>query len=378
VKRCVDFGVDFYSFADLVTGLGTSSRGFASALSSANVPTHFQSVRFICPDAVMVDHGFVSDARRFLVTFEHANADMTMALERRLGPELATAGYRIAMWYWELAAFRPDWIHCAEHYDEIWVGSTFGRRAVQAVTKVPVHVVPPPVTANDGDGARARRDWGIPDTAFVFLYVFDYSSYVDRKNPLCLIDAYLSEFGDDSRYRLVLKVSYGRAGEESLRAIAETCSRHDTVCIVDAILPDDDLDDLYAMADCYVSPHRSEGFGLTVAEQMLRGCPVIATDYGATTDFVNPEVAYPLAFRLMEIESDQGPYPAGYVWANPLQDRLAELMRQVVDDADGATRKAAAAKRAIGTSYNVGTRGQDVRARLERAHAIAVARKGGV
>ena len=47
--------------------------------------------------------------------------------------------------------------------------------------------------------------------------------------------------------------------------------------------------------DCYVSPHRVESFGLTVAEAMALGVPVIATDYGGTVDFVTEEADFPFA-----------------------------------------------------------------------------------
>jgi glycosyltransferase involved in cell wall biosynthesis len=377
VQRSANFGVDFYAFADLQTGLGSSSRAFASAMAAGGVPYHFESIRFICPAAKTTDHGLAVDPRRFLVTFEHANADMTLALQRDKGAELETAGYRIAIWYWELAAFRPDWVRCADYYDELWVASAFGRRALQAMVRTPVDVVPPPITVEPGDGARARRNWGIPDSAFVFLYVFDYSSYVDRKNPRCLIDAYLREFGDDPRFRLVLKVSYGSASDAGFGRLVELCSPHETIVVINRILPQQELDDIYAMADCYVSPHRSEGFGLTVAEQMLRGCPVIATDYGATTDFVNEDVAYPLSYSLLEIEEDQGPYPTGYVWADPSVDHLRELMRRVVDRPEEAAAKVAAASQAVRDRYDPTVRGADLRARFVDAHATAVGRRAG-
>ena len=49
---------------------------------------------------------------------------------------------------------------------------------------------------------------------------------------------------------------------------------------------------MVASCDCYVSLHRSEGFGLTPAEAMYLGKPVIATAYGGVMEFMTPENAY--------------------------------------------------------------------------------------
>jgi glycosyltransferase involved in cell wall biosynthesis len=377
MQRSDDFGVDYYAFANLQTGLGTSSRSFARALEAGGIPYHLESLRFICPEAELTDHGLSSDPRRFRVSFEHANADMTMKLQGRFGKVLEGYGYRIAMWYWELAAFRPDWVPCIAMYDEIWVASEFGRRAVQAMTRTPVNIVPPPVSAAQGDGVRGRRQWGVPEDVFVFLYVFDYSSYVDRKNPSCLIDAYEREFGDDPRFRLVLKVSYGRADDSGYARMVQRCAKLGTVLIIDEVLSQKGIDDVFAMADCYVSPHRSEGFGLTVAEQMLRRCPVIATDYGATTDFVTREVAYPLRYSLVELEEDQGPYQAGYVWADPSVDHLGAVMRHVVEHPEEVAAKAELAEAQIRARYDTRVRGEDLLSRLTVAHQKALVKGPG-
>ena len=305
-----------------------------------------------------------TDERRFPITFEHINADTTLRFERLFRGELRSSRYRIAMWYWELSAFRSDWSELASHYREIWVASAFGSRAVAAISSVPVHVMPPPAEVRPANGDRARRAFGISPDTFVFLYVFDFSSYVDRKNPGCLVDAFASEFGHDARFALVLKISHAEPSTPGFRALVSRCEDFGNTRIVSDALRQHDLDDVYAMANCYVSPHRSEGFGLTLAEAMLRGCPVIATDYGATTDFVTEATGYPLRYQLMELKEDQGPYQHGYVWADPSIEHLRELMREVVEHPEEAKRRAIAGQRFVAARYSVETRGRELRARL--------------
>ena len=62
--------------------------------------------------------------------------------------------------------------------------------------------------------------------------------------------------------------------------------------MVDAYLEPAQNAALLARADCYVSLHRSEGFGLTLAESMALGTPVIATGYSGNTDFTTPHNSY--------------------------------------------------------------------------------------
>ena len=365
VARVNDFGVDLYGPVDLVTGLGTSARGFARALTEAGVPVHVAPTGDLCTGLTVVDPETPSDPRRFPLTIEHVNADTTERFLWHFGDELRGATARVAMWYWELAAFRPEWIGNADQYDEVWVASRFGQRSVAAMTNVPVAVCPPPVpqppAAGDVD-VRARL--GVPEDAFLFLYVFDYSSFVDRKNPSCLVDAFVAGFAGQPEVRLVLKVSHPDRSAPGFQALLQAAARHPNLHLVDEMLELAELHALFAAADCYVSPHRSEGFGLTLAEAMLRGTPVIATDYGSTTDFISPDTGYPIEYQLVELQEDQGPYPRGYVWADPSREHLRQLMRAVVDDPGGARRTAEAGRRLISEEYSPAAAGARMRGRL--------------
>jgi glycosyltransferase involved in cell wall biosynthesis len=50
----------------------------------------------------------------------------------------------------------------------------------------------------------------------------------------------------------------------------------------------DQLQGLYGAADCYVSPYRAEGFGLTPLEAAACGTPIIVSKGGATDDYFHP------------------------------------------------------------------------------------------
>lgn len=365
VRRESTFGVDQYGPVDLATGLGASARGFVRGLQAAGVPVHIIPTGHICGGHTPVDAALVSDHRRFPLSVEHINADTTEPFQACYGAELTGLLARAAVWYWELPAFPAEWVPHAHHYDEIWVASQFGRRAVGAATRVPVHVVPPSIALAPVATDSGRELFGLPADAFVFLYVFDHTSFVDRKNPFCLVDAFVSEFGGEPEVRLVLKVSHAHHDAPAFLRLREATEEHSNITVLAQMLGEAELAALFECADCYVSPHRTEGFGLTVAEAMLRGTPVIATGYGATADFLNAETGFPLEYELTEIERSLGPYRRGHLWADPSREHLSQLLRLVASDRTTTAARAAAGRRFVQAHYSAEAAGARMRDRLE-------------
>lgn len=364
-------GVNFYGPLGIVGGLGSAARGYLAALTAAGI-----SVSVIPVNEMFVHHASVGKAGpaaqrpRHPISLIQANADSVRRFLHFRSRSLARARYRIGLWVWELPALRDEWWSEIGHFDEIWTPSTFCQRAVQAVTEKPVTVVPYVVSAVESSRGGWREKLQIEKSAFVFLYMFDAASFVTRKNPQCLVDAFHSAFADDPGVRLVLKVSNADLNpgfSEYLDALV----RRDARClIVRQDMQPQELAGLVRACDCYVSPHRSEGFGLTVAEAMVQGLPVIATDYGGTVDFVTDEVGFPLRYNLIEIERGEGPYPKGAIWSDPSREHLRELLRMVVANPRAAAAKGQLARARILRDYSAAAVGKLIEKRL-RAIASA-------
>ncbi len=79
------------------------------------------------------------------------------------------------------------------------------------------------------------------------------------------------------------------------------------ITIIDAYLEPDHKIALTASCDCYVSLHRSEGFGFTMAEAMALGKPVIATAYGGNLDFMTDENSYLVPYKFVPVGPDAVP-----------------------------------------------------------------------
>ena len=322
-------GVNFYSPVGVVSGLGSAGRGYLAALQAAEIPVALVPVHELFFHQASV--GSVARQRRprYPISLVHVNADTVHRFLHFHARTFSRAHYKIGIWVWELPALRDDCWRELRHFDEIWVPSTFCQRAVQAMTAKPVIVMPHVVSASEASQPGRREQLNIESDEFVFLYVFDAAGLVARKNPQCLVDAFEAEFSDHDRVRLVLKVANAEKDPELCRYLDELVARNARCVVLRQTLEAHELTGLIRASDCYVSPHRAEGFGLTVAEAMVVGVPVIATDYGGTVDFVSPEVGFPLRHRLVEIEQDYGPYVKGAIWSEPSREHLQELMRSV-------------------------------------------------
>ena len=126
--------------------------------------------------------------------------------------------------------------------------------------------------------------------------------------------------------------------------------------------------DVYALesaCDCFVSLHRSEGFGLAVAECMYLGKPVIATDWSATSEYLNAGNGLPVRYSLVQLQENHGPYSKGSTWAEPDIGHAAQLMQQVASSPAEASRIGAAARRTIEERFSPAVIGALYRRRLE-------------
>lgn len=343
--------INYYGYIRATSGLGTACRNYIGALrhglldvTSINIPCGLDEVDFEVQSA---------PNRGAMFSIVHMNADSVGYFFNRVDEAVLRDTYNIGLWVWELAAFRPDWFASFDAFHEIWVPSEFCRRSVAAIAPVPVFVVPHAVTLRPIAEGSSRQRFQLPTDAFVFGYMFDCSSSIARKNPFALIDAFTAAFDASERVVLVLKLSNGAKDRNLYNEVLNQVKRSPNIRIYEEPLSDDDLRRFFDSLDCYVSPHRAEGFGLTIAEAMLAGKPVIATNYGGTTDFVKPEVAYPVSYNLCRIEEQHGPYLPEYLWAEPDRDHLIQRMREVFEDPAAARTRGEAAQRFVESEYSV-------------------------
>lgn len=356
------FGVNVLGYLRSEKGVGEACRATVRSLRAAGVPVALNAR--VDPGSANRDDslGPLTPGNPYPVNLFHVNADETPGVVGEL------AGYRdgrhnVGFWNWELDHFPGAWRDRFADLDEVWAPSSFTRDAIARVSPVPVHRVPFAV-APPRPGAAGRERFGLPRGAFAFLCAFDFHSVAARKNPLAVVEAFRRAFGTRRDVVLVVKASRCESAGRPFAEVLAACGGRPNVRVVRDVLTRPEMDALIHLCDAYVGLHRSEGYGLPLAEAMAAGKPVIATDYSANTDFMTAANSYPVRYRLVELAEDLGPYPRGAVWADPDVDHGAELMRRVVECPDEAVRVAAQGRADIERTLNPRAVGAIIRARL--------------
>jgi glycosyltransferase involved in cell wall biosynthesis/SAM-dependent methyltransferase len=338
-------GVNVIGFFKAEFGQGEAARRLVAALERARIP-----LATVTYDRIphRQDHPFEERAGEpaYPTNIICLNAEHLLYFTQGDGRDLLRGRYSVALWFWETNRFPRELRPAIDFVDEVWVASPFVAEAIAAETSKPVLTFPLPVVIPDPTGL-SRADLGLPEDAFVFAYVFDFFSTIQRKNPIGLIEAYTRAFPEPDGALLYLKSINGDGAQDDLARVQEAAGNRPDIRIEDGYVPGERLTALSALCDCYVSLHRSEGFGLTIAEAMAFGKPAIATAYSGNLAFMDDAWSYLVPYRLTTLDKPVGPYPAGTVWADPDLDEAARLLREVYERPERARERGARGREAV-------------------------------
>jgi len=364
------FGFNVFGPFAATSGLGTAARGLLRALRSTGAPVslHPFDVSRAKPRITPAEQARRPEYRVNLIL---ANADQMARLTAIYAPGTFDDAYNIAVWAWELAAFRQDWFTAFGPVDEIWTNSDFEMESIGAVSPVPLTKIRLPVELSWSDPERGRDVFGIPRDRFVFMVAFDVGSTSARKNPRMVVDAFRAAFPGRENVFLVIKFHSTAVEPAITRQLTQALRGADNVLVISDLLTDQDMGLLRAACDCFVSAHRSEGFGLNIAEFMALGKPVIATEYSGNLEFFDATVGYPIAHTLTEVNAQAGPYMPFSVWAEPDRDSLVAQFRAVYENQDEAWARGAAGARRVREELSAARVGQEMRRRIHVAGLAA-------
>jgi|GEM_PF-1368759 len=350
-------GVNVCGYIRNESGLGTHVRGLIDSLTRIGVDYALKDV-----SALSVNRSDDTTVTEFDETHPHpvnlvcVNADQHFVVMSQ-DEAFFDDRYNVGIWNWELPTFPVEWYDRFEHYDEIWAGSSMIVNALAPVSPVPVVRIPPVLAVRDERGVEARRrEWGrqalgVDGDETLFLFMFDFHSYFERKNPLAAVRAFKQAFSPDEKARLVVKCLNGHTDERALQRLFSEAEGY-PVDVLTEYVSREKVAQFFAACDVYVSLHRSEGIGLTIGEAMALGKPVVATAWSGNTDFMDVSNSYPISFELVELEHDVGPYRAGQIWAEPSVEHAAAVMRQLFDSPEDGVAKGRAGRDHVHRYYS--------------------------
>lgn len=361
------YGVNLVGYVRAETGLGQAARGMASALEAAGVPfgiVNFEEGNLAAQTNLAWAHREV-ESPGFDVTLLCMNPDNGDNLRARLPNALLASRYVVGNWFWELPELPAEWEREFSLVNEVWAGSSFVERAVAARSPVPVLRIPPVVQVAAAE-PRPREFFGAPGRRFLFLCVCDTMSVLERKNPLGAARAFKLAFAPgDTRAALLLKFNHPGFPSTELGAVLEEVRGVPNIHTLERTLSRAEMVSLLATADCLVSLHRSEGFGLVPAEAMRLGKPVVLTNWSGNTDYMTPDNSAAVGYELVSLGRDYGQYKSHQVWAEPDVEEAARWMRRLVDEPGLAEAMGARSRETIESRFSPGAVGALVRERLD-------------
>jgi SAM-dependent methyltransferase/glycosyltransferase involved in cell wall biosynthesis len=368
-------GLNVVGFFRAEFGHGEAARRILSGVEHAGIPHSTVTMR---TPHHREGHAFVdrTTERPYATNLLCLNAEHVLEFAEAGGRELMADRYTIAAWCWEGSRFPPALHGAFRLVDEIWVASDFVRGLIAAETDKPVLRFPMPVEIGQPP-QQTRRDVGLPDDRFVFLFVYDFFSTLQRKNPLGLIEAFKRAFAPGDGPVLMLKSINGGKWRSDFDRVRAAAADHPDILIEDRFVPAEHVGALTALSDAYVSLHRSEGFGLTIADAMAYGKPAIATRYSGNLTFMNDENSYLVDAGITTVEGRIPNYPPGSVWAEPQLDKAAELMRHVVENREEARERGEAGRRTIAEQHSVASMGGFAADRLAEVGGRTTTRGSG-
>jgi len=359
-SKKLPFGVNIFQYC-AKNSAGVEGHLLQLALEAAEIP--YQTIDLYSSGKYKVKRKYLFSIN--LIVCHIANSEMPKRM-RLLGIDLKKH-YNIGYLAWELAELPDALSFYLDMLQEIWTLSSFCTNSIEKKSTVPVLTVPLYANPDRTVIKNGREYFNINKDAFLFMFAYDCTSYVSRKNPQAVVQAFLKAFSPEDRHiGLVLKLNYPEKYKGHIDELRGILSPYPYIYFIDKYLTDDEMRTLIHISDAVVSLHRSEGFGLLPLEAMSLGTPVISTEWSGNMEYMNHMNTALVGYKMIPVDGQYvGSTPGdGLVWADPDIDEAAAYMRRMVSDKCWREEMIAKGKYTADECYNVTTVGTIIRNRL--------------
>lgn len=360
------YGLNIAGFLKYANGLGAAARGTADAVMHANIPHTLINVKLCDTEEVnWAESSNISNDNKYWFNYIHVNGESMHSVFQQFGSRFFEEKFNIGCWVFEQTQLPSDWANIANSFlNELWTPTDFVLDIFAKNVTIPVTKVPYVVDLHSNKLSEAAAQTKLHSNAFNFLTSFDYGSVFERKNPIAVVNAFQQAFKKNKDVRLVIKCARSFLAHEEHKRLVKSIGNDRRITLIDQFFNEESFYTLLAHCDCYVSMHRSEGFGLPIALAMYLKKPVIATGYSGNMDYMNASNSYLVDYKMIKLKQDYGIFRKGTTWAEPDIEHASELMVNVYRDPVEARRKGLEGSRTIKNLYSKEAVAKTIVARL--------------
>lgn len=358
----LSFGVNLF-FYNANNSAGMLGYLLQSALKAAEIP--YQIIDLSDPEKFCVEQkGKLSFGVNLIVLHAASETPKRMQL---FGIDFSKY-YNIGYWAWELADVPDSYCAGIEMFQEMWTLSDFCTKALEKKAKMPVLTVPNCCNPDRDVISDGRDYFQLDKDAFLFMFAYDCNSFVSRKNPQAVVQAFMKAFSpEDTNVGLVLKLIYPEDYKDHIAELLQTLSPYKNIYYINKFLSDIEMRTLVKSSDAFVTLHRSEGLGLLPMEAMALGTAVISTEWSGNMEYMNHMNTALVGYTMVPVDGQYAGSVSGdgLMWAEADVDEAAELMRRMASDKVWREKLITNGRYTADQCYDAKTMGKIMRDRLE-------------
>lgn len=325
--------IEVIGFFQSISGIGESARLCAQQLAADGYQVKCTSVEgyFRKPVEIQWDWPAQFNDEPVHCRIFHLNPPMLPTAILQMGISKFKETFNIGYWAWELEIIPQEWANAIRYMNAVFTPSEFTTQVIQRYTSIPVLTVTHPVTRGEfTPGMRSKL--GIPDDAFLISNIFSFGSAMERKNPVALVKAFTGAFSEADNAYLVLKANAGVDSPEK-KQLLDLISQNSHIQLIDQHWSRADVLGLIESSSVYASLHRSEGFGLTIAEAMLLDTPALVTAWSGNMDFCTEQNSFLVPFQQIAVNSNHPEFKglAHAQWADADVNATINLLKRIYE-----------------------------------------------
>lgn len=316
---------------------GNSGEGSGYRQAVTNMMDCFEASRFKC-NFYGTDLKKCTDRTSF-----GGNADINFLITAP--PYTGMLGrYNIGYFYWETDSFPRAWHADINRLNELWAPCQLVANCAKKIGfNGKIKMVPTPMRKAKSktlinfslDGENV-----ISEKCFKFYSIFQWQY---RKGYDILLRAYLEEFKGFEDVVLVLKINpldqkidFKSQVKITIKNIKASigAKKFPPIVIADSFFSNEEMDGLHNFGDCFVLPHRGEGWGMPIAKAMLHDNHIMTTKFGGVTDYLSNYSAHIIKYKSVSVSNMEwcGLYNHTQNWAEPNIRILKENMRELFEN----------------------------------------------